>query len=275
MINDQATINALDAMCQMMKLKNFSSNTQKAYLSAVREYLANFPIQNHIDENNVKTHLLKKRELGACASTTNVILQAIKFFFDSVLDSKLEIKLPYAKKSKHLPIVLTRDEIRLILGSVNNEKHKTLLALAYASGLRVSEAIEIRVQDIDLAANTIHIKQSKGRKDRITILSDKLFNNLKSLCIAKSGGDFVFQSQQGGKLTKRTAQKIFENALKRSGVQKPATFHSLRHSFATHLLENGTDVRYVQVLLGHNNIRTTQLYTQVTNPALKNILSPL
>lgn len=271
----QTITTALTLMQQKMKLKNFSINTQKAYLSSVRAYFMHYPFKNDIDENCLMEYLLKKREEGVSGSTTNIILQAIKFFSANVLDQNTKMKLPFSRKSKHLPIVLNRNEIELILESITNIKHKTLLAVAYSSGLRVSEVVNLKVEDIDFVSNTLHIKQSKGQKDRISVLSDKLFNGLKSLCILKTGSSLVFDSQRGGKLTKRTAQKIFQNALKKSGVSKPATFHSLRHSFATHLLENGTDIRYVQALLGHNNIRTTQLYTQVTNPALRNIKSPL
>jgi site-specific recombinase XerD len=149
------------------------------------------------------------------------------------------------------------------------------LSLAYGSGLRVSEVVALKVQDLDFEELTVLLKQAKGQKDRISVMPQGLIDDLKNLVAGKEKGDFVFASERGGKLTTRTAQKVFENALWLSGIKKDATFHSLRHSFATHLLENGTDVRYVQELLGHQNIRTTQRYTQVTNPKLKNIKSPL
>ncbi len=149
------------------------------------------------------------------------------------------------------------------------------MSLSYGAGLRVSEVVALKVQDMDLAELTIHIKQAKGQKDRISVVPESISDELKNLFVEKANNDFVFVSERGGKLTTRTTQKVFENALRNSGVKKHATFHSLRHSFDTHLLENGTDVRYVQELLGHANIRTTQIYTQVTNPKLKNIKSPL
>jgi site-specific recombinase XerD len=149
-----------------------------------------------------------------------------------------------------------------------------MIALAYSGGLRVSEIINLKIKDLDLAELIIHIKNAKGNKDRITVFPEKLVMDLRKLIANKNFNDYVFASERGGKLTERTAQKIFENALKKSEIKKEATFHSLRHSFATHLLENGTDVRYVQELLGHSNIRTTQIYTKVTNPKLKNIKSP-
>lgn len=147
--------------------------------------------------------------------------------------------------------------------------------MAYGAGLRISEAISLKVKDVNLEELTIHLKNAKGKKDRITIFPEKIRSNLQGLMAEKNLDDYLFESERGGKLTERTAQKVFENALRGIGIKKEATFHSLRHSFATHLLENGVDVRYVQELLGHQNIRTTQIYTQVTNPKLKNIKSPL
>ena len=161
------------------------------------------------------------------------------------------------------------------LESTQNTKHKLLLSLSYGAGLRVSEVIVLKVKDIDFDEMTIHIKNAKGQKDRISVLPEKLIDNLKVLLSEKTSNDFVFASERGGKLTTRTAQKVFERSLKKAEIKKDATFHSLRHSFATHLLENGVDVRYVQELLGHQNIRTTQIYTHVTNPKIKNIRSPL
>jgi site-specific recombinase XerD len=133
----------------------------------------------------------------------------------------------------------------------------------------------LRVRDIDLNGLTVVVRQGKGRKDRLTVVSAALSPELQQIMAGKDGGDYVFASERGGRLTEASAQKVFYQALARAGINRPATFHSLRHSFATHLLENGVDVRYVQELLGHANIRTTQIYTHVTNPSLKNIKSPL
>jgi len=183
--------------------------------------------------------------------------------------------LKFAKRNKKLPIVLSREEIKNIIDVIRNPKHKLIISLAYGAGLRISEVVNLKVKDINLEELTIHLKNAKGKKDRITIFPEKIKNDLQSLIAGKNMDDYLFESERSGKLTERTAQKVFENALKKSDIKKDATFHSLRHSFATHLLENGVDVRYVQELLGHQNIRTTQIYTQVTNPKLKNIKSPL
>lgn len=156
-----------------------------------------------------------------------------------------------------------------------NTKHRMMLAVAYAAGLRVSEVVNLKVKDVDLSGLTIMVRQGKGKKDRMTVISETLLPELSELVKGKKGEEYVFESERGGKLTEATAQKVFGQALERAGIKKPATFHSLRHSFATHLLENGTDVRFVQELLGHANIRTTQIYTHVTNPMIRNIKSPL
>ena len=191
------------------------------------------------------------------------------------MKSKVAIEIKFAKTASKLPIVLSRAEIEKILLVINNKKHNLMIALAYSGGLRVSEIINLKVKDVCLAELTIHIKDAKGNKDRITLLPEKLIGDVEKLIANKKLNDYIFPSERGGKLTERTAQKVFETALKKAGIKKEATFHSLRHSFATHLLENGVDVRFVQELLGHANIRTTQIYTKVTNPMLRKIKSPL
>jgi len=162
-----------------------------------------------------------------------------------------------------------------LIDLTQNFKHRLLLALAYSAGLRVSEVVRLRAPDIDLGGLTVIVRQGKGKKDRLTVISSTLAPELQKIMAGKEANDYVFASERGGRLTETSAQKVFYQALIRAGIKKPATFHSLRHSFATHLLENGTDVRYVQELLGHANIRTTQIYTHVTNPAIRNIKSPL
>jgi len=259
-----------------LRLRNYSPKTIKSYVSCVAEYLrAKQTDFGSVDVDFIKQYLLSVIDKGMSSQTTNQKLQAINFFYWNVLKYHGKIDIRFAKTPSKLPIVLSRDEIQSILSVINNEKHNLMISLAYAGGLRVSEIINLKIKDINLAELVIHIKGAKGNKDRITVLPEKLTENIKKLISNKKLDDYVFTSERGGKLTERTAQKVFENALQKAGIQKEATFHSLRHSFATHLLENGIDVRYVQELLGHANIRTTQIYTKVTNPMLKNIKSPL
>lgn len=270
-----STSEALEATDRLLRLKNYSPATRKSYLGSLRSFFKQFPDPNRIDQDQLGSFLLAKHDGDAAASTINVHLQAIMFYVRNLLGMSSEFRVPYAKRPKRLPSTLTRDEVLRLLDVIRNLKHRTLIALAYAAGLRVSEAVAVRVHDLDLERKTVFVRQGKGKKDRISVLPDTLIEPLRALCLDKAHDALVFESQCGGKLTKRTAQKIFETALVKAGIKKPATFHTLRHSFATHLLENGVDVRYVQTLLGHSNIRTTQAYTHVTNPAILNIVSPL
>lgn len=259
-----------------LRLRNYSPKTIKSYVGCVAEYLrvkqSNLDL---VDTDFIKQYLLSKIDKGLSSQTVNQSLQAINFFCWNVLKFHGKIDIRFAKTPSKLPIVLSRDEIEKIIDSINNTKHRLLISLAYASGFRVSEVTNLKIKDLNLAELTIHIKGAKGNKDRITVFPEKLSEKVEKLIAGRNLNDYVFASERGGKLTERTAQKIFENALKKCNINKKATFHSLRHSFATHLLENGVDVRYVQELLGHINIRTTQLYTKVTNPALRKIKSPL
>ena len=259
-----------------LRLRKYSPKTVSAYVYCVANYLKakqnNFDV---VDVDFIKQYILSKIDEGKSSQMSNQNLQAINFFCWNVLKFRGKIDVRFAKTPSKLPIVLSRTEIEKILSVISNEKHNLMIALAYSGGLRVSEIINLRIKDVCLAELTIHIKDAKGSKDRITLLPEKLIGNIEKLIASKNLNDYVFASERGGKLTERTAQKVFENALEKAGIKKEATFHSLRHSFATHLLENGVDVRYVQELLGHANIRTTQIYTKVTNPALRKIKSPL
>ncbi len=245
-----------------LKIKNYSPRTLKSYLYCLREYFS-FKGSDFtkLDQENIRNFLLHCEKRRISPQSRNLFLNAIKFYYRNVLKNDQKIEIQSAKKPKRLPTVLSRNEINRILESPKNAKHKLLLSLAYGAGLRVSEVVGLKVQDLDFEVLTVHVKRAKGQKDRISVMPESLVDSLRNLVAGKTKNDLVFESERGGKLTTRTAQKVFENALRGSGVKKDATFHSLRHSFATHLLENGSDVRYVQELLGHQNIRTTQVYT--------------
>jgi len=268
--------NYLEQTRQELKLRNYSFKTIRAYLGCLREYFdfKKFNLEK-IDEENIKQFLLNKQSKNYSSQTINLYLNAIKFFYREVLKIPQKINLKFAKRNKKLPIVLSREEIKSIINLIKNPKHKLIISLAYGAGLRVSEVVNLRVNDINLEELTIHLKNAKSKKDRITIFPEKIEQDLKILIASKDLDDILLISERGGKLSERTIQKIFSNYLQKAKIKKKATFHSLRHSFATHLLENGVDVRYVQELLGHQNIRTTQIYTHVTNPQIRNIKSPL
>lgn len=259
-----------------LKIRNYSRATIKAYLYGLREYFAFLKQRPDVPNTEmIKDFLLAMERRGISPATRNLFLNAIKFYYHSVINAAGTIDIRLAKKNKCLPAVLSRSEIHKILKVTNNRKHRLLLALAYGAGLRVSEVVNLRIGDLQLDELIMHIKQAKGRKDRITVIPARLVPALRTFTTGRGESDVIFASERGGQLTTRTAQKIFETGLYRAGIPGKATFHSLRHSFATHLLEDGTDIRYVQELLGHNNIRTTQRYTHVTNPSIKNIKSPL
>ncbi len=266
----------LEKTKQELLLRNYSSKTIKSYLYCIKEYLLFVKNKKFNSKNDaVRAFLLIKQKNNLSPQTINLFLSAIKFLYREILRLPQKVDLKLAKRSKKLPVILSRNEIKDIIAETKNQKYRLMISLGYASGLRVSEIIDLKVKDLNLNEQIIHLKQTKGKKDRITIFPEKLVSDFKNLIAGKTGKDFVFKSSRGGKLTTASLQKMFKKSLKKAYIQKDATFHSLRHSFATHLLENGTDIRYVQELLGHQNIRTTQRYTQVTNPKLKNIKSPL
>ena len=248
-----------------MRVAGYSPSTIEAYARCLQE----------IGENDLLIFLDRLARAGKSPYTLNQYHAAYKLYRTKVLGERWESKFPYAKRHKKLPVVLTREEIARTIAEIKNPKHQLLVALAYGAGLRVSEAVNLKIADLDLAELNLAVRGGKGKKDRISVVPEKIVGALRELLLDRNKHDFVFESERGGKLTTRTAQVVFERALRRAKIKKNATFHSLRHSFATHLLENGVSVRYIQQLLGHASITTTQLYTKVTTPQLKNIRSPL
>lgn len=268
--------NLIDIVTQEMQLRNYSPKTIAAYSRIYVEVFKFFHKSlKELNHSQLKEYLYHKQQSGLSSQSIALAANALNFLYTQIYHQKDFEKLRHPKRSQRLPIVLSKQEIEQILAQTDNRKHRTLIAIAYAAGLRVSEVVSLRVRDIDCDELTITVRQGKGRKDRLTVLSPILISDLRGLIAGRPVQAYVFESNRGGKLTTATAQKVFYQSAKRAGIKKDATFHSLRHSFATHLLENGVDVRYVQELLGHQNIRTTQIYTHVTNPSLKNIKSPL
>lgn len=259
-----------------MTVHNYSPKTIKAYSAVYKDLYKEFkrPLRE-LTEDELRGYLYKKIQIGLASQSIALAANAINYLYTKLYKQQDFKKLSHPRKTHTLPIVLTRNEIECILKQIKNPKHRTMIGIAYSAGLRVSEVTDLRVQNIDLTELTVVVRQSKGKKDRLTVLSPRLVTNLQQFLSGKNSEQYVFESERGGKLTTTTAQKIFQENLKKAGIVKPATFHSLRHSFATHLLEDGVDVRYVQELLGHSNIRTTQIYTHVMNPGLKKIKSPL
>jgi len=267
--------NILSKTERALRLRNYSPKTRKVYLLYIREYITFLKKTNIKNKQRaVEEFLLAKHKKKQSPQTINLALNAVKFFYANVLKNPQNINLKFAKRNKTLPVVLSRREIHKIIKATENTKYRLMITIAYACGLRVSEVVNLKVSNLDIDELIVHIKKAKGKKDRISILPEKMQNDLRNITAGKNANDFIFNSNRGGKLTTTSLQKIFRTGLKKARLKKPATFHSLRHSFATHLLENKTNIRYVQELLGHTDIRTTQVYTKVTNPNLKKIKSP-
>ena len=251
----------LEKIKNKLLLRNYSPRTIKSYLFYIKEYFDFSKNKNIKDKNKaIEKFLLEKQKKGKSPQTINLALSTIKFFYYEVLEQNEKINFKCAKRNSKLPIVLSREEINKIISVIKNLKYKLAISICYAAGLRISEVINLKIKDINTDELTIHIKNTKGKKDRITLFPKKLVANMRNFISNKKINDYIFDSNRGGKLTSMAFQKVFKVALKRANIKKDASFHSLRHSFATHLLENGTDVRYVQELLGHANIRTTQIY---------------
>ena len=198
---------------------------------------------------------------------------ALKFFYENVLNERFDEKLPLAKSKQKLPVVLSRSEIQRLFEVTTNIKHKVVLALLYYAGLRLSEVRNLRWQDIDFEREVIHLKTAKGEKERVIFLHKNLEKLLDMYGIRRSG--LILTSERGRKYNERTIQQIVKNAARKAGIRKKVTPHTLRHSFATHLLEAGADIRYIQQLLGHKSLRTTQIYTHIANRDIKRLANLL
>ncbi|MCK5459917.1 tyrosine-type recombinase/integrase [Candidatus Parcubacteria bacterium] len=261
---------------QEMKLRRFSDKTIKSYLYYIIDIL-NYANKNPktVNTEDIRNYLEKLVDDKKSSSTLNTAYSALKLYFEKILYRRFFVNIPRAKQVKKLPEVLTKEEVKKILAIIKNVKHKLLLALMYSSGLRVSEIITVKVKDLDFKSKILKVRQAKGAKDRITIMSKKVADILEKYTKNKKINDYIFKNSRGGKLTERTVQKVFTQAFKDAKIKKQASCHSLRHSFATHLLEAGTDIRYIQELLGHARLETTQIYTKVANNKLREIKSPL
>ncbi|MDR0641707.1 MAG: tyrosine-type recombinase/integrase [Treponema sp.] len=220
-------------------------------------------------------YLDKERDLST--SSMNLAISSFKFFYGSVLKKNIAQEQHRPRQDKRLPSVLAKSEIKLLLDCEKNPKHRLLLMLAYSSGLRVSEVIALRRDHIDLNRKTVLIHSGKGRKDRYTMLSDRAAAFIKDYCALYAIDNWLFPGQVASRhLSIRSAQNVFDKARIKAGIQKPGlSIHSLRHTFATHLMENGTDIKYIQTLLGHVSLRTTERYTHIARRDVLKIQSPL
>ena len=263
-----------------MRLRNYSPKTVKAYRSCLRSYIAYVSPKHprkctNDDIKRYLLHMLDDKKLAA--STANQAFNALRFLYVDLYKMDFVIgSLPRPMKEKKLPNVLSQEEVLSIFFRVDNLKHKTLLMLIYSAGLRVGEAVRLKIGDVDGKRKVIHIVSGKGKKDRYTLLSDVTLDALRTYYKEYKPKDYLFVGQ-GDRLhlSERSIQNVFERAVKQAGIRKTISLHGLRHSFATHLLESGVDLRYIQALLGHSSSKTTEIYTHVSKKSLDKILNPL
>jgi site-specific recombinase XerD len=260
-----------------LRARKYSPQTRDAYSHFNRMLCRTLQKEpENITPDDVKQFLANMEKEAYSASAMNLALSAVKFFFKYVLKNNSIKEQHRPRQDKKLPIVLSKDEIKKMLEEESNPKHRLLLMLVYSSGLRVSEVVVLKKEHIDISRKVVYIKASKGRKDRCTVLSEKVARFISEYSDAFHIKTWLFPGQPANShISIRSAQRIFEKAALHAGITKKTSIHGLRHTFATHLLENGTDIRYIQTLLGHSSLRTTERYTHVARHNVLKIQSPL
>ncbi len=272
-------IQAIKLAERELYLLSRSADTHKSYLGSIRRFLLHTQKDPEDltanDAQEFLLHILKSKKSRSYASG---YISALKHLYGRVLRKTFDFEqvLPRPKKAQKLPKVLNTEEVFRLLEALSNLKHRALLLLTYSAGLRLQEIVKLRVEDIDAERGLIYVRKGKGIKDRCSILSSFALDALRIYAREYHPTSWIFPGAKPGRhLHKRSAQKVIENAHKKSDIDKHASMHTLRHCFATHLLDNGTDIRYIQVLLGHTHSKTTEIYTHVTNRDIRKIESPL
>ena len=266
-------LEAFQKFQDMLIMKGFSTNTIRTYSVEFAQLLyiiKDFPVQNLSPEKLKSYFLYCVKELQLSENQIHSRMNAVKFYFEKVF-----FDIPRPKKPLLLPKSLNTTEIKKLFNVIENQKHQLILRLCYGMGLRVSEIVNIKIEDIDSVANRVLIQQSKGKKDGYVNLPQPTLSEMRNYYKQYKPKEYLFEGQFGGHLTTRSVQNVFKNAMQKAGIRKKVGVHGLRHSYATHLLEFGTDISLIQKLLGHNNIKTTLIYTNVTDKHIRNVKSPL
>lgn len=273
---------ALEKFVEQLKLKSYSPSTIRTYRNEflqLLQLLKKKPV-NQLTPDDLRRYMVYAMEKeGIKENTAHSRLNALKFYFEQVMGrEKFFWEIPRPKKAHQLPKIFSQSEIAAIINSINNKKHKVMLMLAYGAGLRISEVVTLKAFEIDSKRMTIFISAAKGKKDRLVTLSPVLLVMLREYALEykpdKKG--YLFEGNiKGNPYSTRSLQEVLQSAKKKAGIIKPGSMHSLRHSFATHLIEKGTDVTMIQKLLGHNDIKTTLIYLHTSNKDLLKIISPL
>lgn len=268
-----------EEMRRQLRLRGYSRLTEKNYLQHITSYVVFFrrsPLE--LEEKAPETYLLYLTETRMVSiSYRNQAVSALKFFYTHVLKKPFMIReLPRPKSARKLPSVLSMEEVQRLLGVVKNRKHLAIMMVVYSAGLRLSEVVHLKPRDIDSSRYMIHIRGGKGRKDRYTILSQVALEVLRDYIRSYRPRVWLFPGKNEERhISPRSVQNMITRASHRAGIKKKVSTHTLRHCFATHLLENGTDLRYIQELLGHKSSKTTEIYTHVSRKDIARIVSPL
>lgn len=261
-----------------LELRKYSYSTAKTYVSCFEAFINFFPGVpiNEISEDDIRSYLLYLVQESKSDSYLNQVINSIKFYYEVVLGMPgrfYEIERP--RKTRKLPVVLSINEVKRIIANIHNIKHRAIISVLYSGGLRRSEVINLKIRDIDSQRMMIKVVEGKGRKDRYTILSTSSLELLRAYYKIYKPKVFLFEGSTGKQYSTSSVAMILKKAVAASGINKRVTPHVLRHSFATHLLENGVDLRYIQTLLGHSSSKTTEIYTHVAKWKLDTIKSPL
>ncbi len=268
----------IDKFEKRLIILRYSPNSIRTYLSAIAVLIKDFKgiDPKEIPINRIEKYILYCVEHKKISqSYQKQLVATIALFYKEVFHIRFDLKHLYPKRTESkLPHVLSKEDIQKLIQLTENLKHKTILALIYSAGLRLSECIQLKLACIDSGRMRIRIENGKGKKDREVMLSENLLVLLRSYYEAYRPKDYLFEGQNNEVYSARSVQLVFKQALQRAKIAKKASVHSLRHSFATHLLENGTDIRYIQDLLGHQSIRTTEIYTHITDASKSRVKSP-
>jgi len=264
-------------MIEEMKLRNFSPRTQQSYLAAVIGLVKHYRRSpDHLTQDEIRAYLLHLEKRGLSPSSRNVAISGMKFFYHQMLGwNDKQLFIPPRKRSWQLPEVLGQKEVERLLLAAAKQRDRCLLMTAYATGLRVSELVRLKIGAIDSERMMVRVEQGKGRKDRYTILSPRLLTELRSYWKEHRSPIYLFPNRKGGPISIDYAQRIYNLAKLKAGIQKGHGIHTLRHCFATHLLEAGVDLRTIQTLLGHNSMASTERYLQIRQQKITTTANPL
>jgi integrase/recombinase XerD len=274
------TGNLYDVCRTELTLRGYSPSTIKSYLSWIRS-LVEFARPLHpreLDEDDIRNYMLYLIENKKLArSTVNQAFNAVRFLYVELYKREFIIEsVPRPKRARQLPKVLSVNEVARLIDATSNLKHKALLMLIYSSGLRAGESVHLKLEDIDSSRMLVHVRRGKGAKDRYTLLAPSMLPVLRDYYRKYRPRTWLFEGVRSGKpYSVRSVEKVFEQARARAGIVKPVSVHTLRHSFATHLLEQGVDIRLIQELLGHVRLKTTEIYLHISEKTLKEVKSPL